>query len=160
LIEEVNFFNHERYIRVKHNGNTAAMPPITVSKSSLTASKSKTVTGRKPYDPTLGEPYNSVACEQAAWRAVIVQALMDASSNSRKKENIQWKEEALVWLRGNTRDFLTVCHYAGFEPEFVRDMAKRALERECIWRAAPGTGQKAFKTREQGIILRQATQSR
>lgn len=112
------------------------------------------------YDPSLGEPYNMVASEQAIWRAVIVQTLMDASSNSKKKENLQWKEEALIWLRGNSRDFMEVCHYAGFEPEFVRDTAKRALQRDCLWRAAPGTGEKAAKNRARGVVLRTPTQSR
>ncbi len=106
------------------------------------------------------EPYNGVAAEQATWRAVIVQALMDAASNSKKKENLQAKEEALVWLRGNSTDFLTVCHYAGFEPEFVRMMAKKALERDCIWRAAPGTGKRARKNRDLGLYHRLPTQSR
>lgn len=135
------------------------MPPITVP-NAMSSSVKTNVSNRHRYDPTLGEPYNNVACEQATWRSVIVQALMDASSNSRKKENLQWKEEALVWLRGNTKDFVIVCHYAGFEPEFVRDMAKRALQRECIWRAAPGTGEKALKNRESGRTTRAHTQSR
>jgi hypothetical protein len=111
------------------------------------------------YDTSLHEPYNHSAEEQAVWRAVIVQALMDASSNSAKKENIQAKEEALIWLRGKSRDFLTVCHYAGFEPEFVREMAKEALLRECVWRAAPGSSEKAMKNREQGCT-RKHTQLR
>ena len=122
--------------------------------------KAPSVPARNRYDPTIAETHNPVDSEQAVWRSVIVQALMDASSNSRKKENLQWKEEALVWLRGTTQDFLTVCHYAGFEPEFVREMAKRALQRECLWRAAPGTGHKSLKNREMGIINRQYTQSR
>jgi hypothetical protein len=93
------------------------------------------------YDPLLSEPYNHSLYEQGMWRAVIVQALMDASSNSAKKENLQAKQEALVWLRGNSADFATVCYYAGFEPDFVKMMARKALERNCVWRAAPGTVQ-------------------
>lgn len=129
------------------------------------ATKTKQVTpnytqGNAPYDPSLAEPYNMVASEQAVWRAVIVQALMDASSNSKKQENLQSKQEALVWLRGNSKDFLEVCQNAGFEPEFVRDMAKKALEKGCAWRAAPGTGDKAKKERAAGIYKRKATQSR
>lgn len=116
--------------------------------------------GKAPYDPSLAEPYNATASEQAVWRAVIVQALMDASSNSKKQENIQSKQEALVWLRGNSQDFATVCHHAGYDPEFVRDMARKAIERGCNWRAAPGTGEKARKERALGIRKRKATQSR
>ncbi len=126
----------------------------------LPSFKAPCAPARNRYDPSLAEPHNPVESEEGIWRSVIVQALMDASSNSRKKENLQWKEEALIWLRGTSRDFLIVCQYAGFEPEFVRDMAKRALERECLWRAAPGTGHKSFKNRERGIVNRHYTQSR
>lgn len=123
-------------------------------------SSSSSVASSSHYDPSLGEPYNAVAHEQALWRAVIVQALMDASSNSKKKENIQAKEEALIWLRGNSKDFATVCCRAGYEPSFVRDMAKQALESNCIWRAAPGTGHRSAKNRDAGIQNRKPTQSR
>ena len=112
------------------------------------------------YDPILVEPYNAVAREQALWRAVIVQALMDAASGSKKKENIQAREEARVWLRGNSPDFLTVCHYAGYEPEFVREMVQEAMERDCVWRAAPGTGERARKNRAAGIWARIPTNRR
>lgn len=122
--------------------------------------KKTTLSAKNRYDPMIIEPHNPVQSEEGIWRSVIVQALMDASSNSAKKENLQWKEEALIWLRGTSKDFLTVCEYAGFEPEFVREMAKKALERECIWRAAPGTGQKSLKNRERGIVNRHYTQSR
>ena len=101
------------------------------------------VSNQNKYDPSLVEPYNYSDCEQGVWRAVIVQALMDASSNSAKKENIQVKEEALVWLRGKSTDFASVCHYAGFEPSFVKEMARQALLRNCVWRAAPNVANKA-----------------
>jgi hypothetical protein len=100
-----------------------------------------TINRANKYDPFATEPYNHSIYEQAMWRAVIVQALMDASSNSAKKENLQAKQEALVWLRGNSADFATVCYYAGFEPDFVKMMARKALERNCVWRAAPGSAQ-------------------
>ena len=137
------------------------MSSVAIHFTPLPTSVKKSVSlNRNRYDPTIIEPHNPVESEEGIWRSVIVQALMDASSNSRKKENLQWKEEALIWLRGTSKDFLIVCEHAGFEPEFVRDMAKRALERECLWRAAPGTGQKALKNRERGIVNRHYTQSR
>jgi hypothetical protein len=86
------------------------------------------------------EPYDPVRGERGVWRAVILQALMDAACMSHKKENIQAREEALIWLRGTSQDFYTVCHHAGFEPEYVRRMVRACLERNCSWRAAPGTG--------------------
>ncbi len=92
--------------------------------------------------PHLDAPYNPVVSQQALWRAVIVQALMDAACGSKKYEAIQARQEALIWLRGNSRDFATVCYYAGFEPEFVRMMVKKSLENGCKWRALPGEGKR------------------
>ena len=86
------------------------------------------------------DPYDPVRGERAIWRAVILQALMDASCMSGKKESQQAQQESLVWLRGNSADFATVCYYAGFEPEYVRRMVRGCLERRCSWRAAPGSG--------------------
>lgn len=86
------------------------------------------------------EPYDPVRGERGVWRAVILQALIDAACLSHKKESIQSREEALIWLRGTSQDFYTVCHYAGFEPEYVRRMVRGCLERQCSWRAAPGSG--------------------
>jgi hypothetical protein len=65
----------------------AAQHPVSYRMSDSSASA---------YDVALKEPYNSVMSEQALWRAVIAQALMDASSNSKKQENLQAKEEALI----------------------------------------------------------------
>lgn len=96
----------------------------------------------------LGEgAYNPVGQEQAMWRAVIVQALMDAACGSQKYEAQQARQEALVWLRGTSQDFATVCYYAGFEPEFVRKMVRQALENGCQWRALPGEGKRVRRTR-------------
>ncbi|MFO1241901.1 MAG: hypothetical protein U1E36_01660 [Rickettsiales bacterium] len=95
-------------------------------------------------------PYNATAGEESMWRAVIVQALMDASSLSRKPENQFHKREALIWLRGTSEDFHRVCHFAGFEPSFVRQLVKEALERGCQWRIAPGMGERGMRSRETG----------
>jgi hypothetical protein len=91
--------------------------------------------------------YNMVQCEQAMWRAVIVQSLMDAASTSTKAEPEVWRREALVWLRGNSSDFYTVCYYAGLDPDFVREMAATALKNGCMWRALPGKGPMKYDPR-------------
>lgn len=72
--------------------------------------------------------------EMAMWRAVITQALTDAATDSRKAEAQFHKNEALHWLTGRSEDFSTVCHYAGFEPGYIRRMVKNALARQCKWR--------------------------
>ncbi len=90
-----------------------------------------------PADP---EDHHAIHGEKALWRAVIVQALMDAACGSRKPEAQQWKHDALIWLRGTSRDFFTVAYYAGFEPEYLRSMIAKALDGNCQWRALPGEG--------------------
>jgi hypothetical protein len=72
--------------------------------------------------------------ERALWRAVITQALMDASSHSQKMELKYEKSQALCWLTGNSEDFRSVCENAGFDPLYIRQQAVEALERDCQWR--------------------------
>lgn len=72
--------------------------------------------------------------EQALWKAVITQALMDAGSNSRKVEAMQEKEAAIRWLLGASEDFTAVCLHAGMDPGYVRRKAMEAIARGCSWR--------------------------
>lgn len=96
------------------------------------------------------EPFNPVRGEIALWKAVIMQALVDASSRSAKWEARQQKVEALSWLRGTSRDFITVCQLAEMDPDYVRKMARLALERGCHWRAqSNGGSQRALLRRIQ-----------
>jgi hypothetical protein len=73
--------------------------------------------------------------EKALWRAIITQALMDAGSEPSKKEMIYERAQAMAWLSGWSKDFLTVCSLAGLEPEYVRQKAQEAIKRGCKWRA-------------------------
>lgn len=83
-------------------------------------------TEKNEFDPTKGE--------QALWRAVITQALMDAGSNSNKTELKYEKAQAIAWLSGRSSDFHEVCALAGLEPSYVKRKAREAIERGCIWR--------------------------
>ncbi len=73
--------------------------------------------------------------EQALWRAVITQALMDAGNDSAKPEMRYEKAQAIAWLGSNHQDFHTVCALAELEPSYVRRKAREALRRGCNWRA-------------------------
>ena len=84
------------------------------------------------------ERTNPVAGEEALWRAVITQALMDAASQSKKPEQQMAREQARRWLTKSCDDFNTVCDYAGMEPAYVRRMAKQALMQQSHWRAEAG----------------------
>jgi hypothetical protein len=93
------------------------------------------------------DPYNAVQGESAIWVAVITQAMMDALTRSRNPEIIYFKNEAIHWLTGNSKDFVLVCLLAGMDPDYVRQKAKKALLAPIAWRAAPGSG-KRYKERK------------
>lgn len=86
--------------------------------------------------------------EAALWAAVITQALMDALHRPTTAEATYFKHEATVWLTENNRDFRMVCECAGFDPGYVRRMAKRALTSPRKWRADPGHGPRYLERRE------------
>lgn len=71
---------------------------------------------------------------RSMWRAVITQALMDAASNSKKRENLKAKREAKNWLLGESEDFLDICCLADLNPDYVKKKARLALARNCVWR--------------------------
>lgn len=70
------------------------------------------------FDAYSGDPYNHTAGEQAMWRSVIVQALMDAASLSQKPENQNHRRQALIWLRGRSEDFSYRLPLRGAGPGF------------------------------------------
>ncbi len=71
---------------------------------------------------------------RALWRSVITQALMDASSNSKKKSDKMCKIQAIQWLLDDSSDFAAVCGLADMDSHYVRDQARAALSRGCKWR--------------------------
>jgi len=82
-------------------------------------------------------PTMAILGERALWRAVITQALMDASSQSKKMELKYEKSQAICWLTVSGDDFRTVCENAGYCPYYIREQSIEALKRDCKWRAAP-----------------------
>lgn len=86
------------------------------------------------------EPTNFADHEPGLWKAVITQALMDASSQSQKAEAKRSKREALEWLNGTSKDFEVVCDHAGLDPSYVRMQIAGALCRNFSWRLPAGQG--------------------
>lgn len=80
--------------------------------------------------PTPIDESETALCE-ALWRAVILQALIDVSTESAKPEAKQVKYRALSWFNEGysegTSDFEEVCHLAGMDADYVRDRLKSAL---------------------------------
>ena len=90
----------------------------------------------------------AVRGELALWRAVILQALEDAVSNSNRARDRHIKTDARYWLEGTHPDFVTVCDLAGYHPPEIRRLIKRALANQCKWRMDAGQGPKAVKKRQ------------
>lgn len=65
--------------------------------------------------------------EQALWRAVILQMITDAISNSQKPDNKRFRRDARHWLTRHSRDFRIVCEHAGYNPDWLQQEINRFL---------------------------------
>ena len=81
------------------------------------------------------------------WRAVILQALIDAASENDRNRHMHDKIEAIYWLISGSPDFNDVCLRAGMEPREVRKQAKKAIANPRIWRRAEGMSARAMERR-------------
>jgi hypothetical protein len=83
--------------------------------------------------------------ETALWRAVIAQAVSDATAIWRPRkaqsygkphqmaaETRRARDEARSWLLGNGKDFKRVCHMAGLDPDAVQDSARALSARDWV----------------------------
>ena len=83
--------------------------------------------------------------ETHLWRAVILEALWTAcgedttgsrnggsfktagtlsDAKSRRHKEAKERRDARKWLLGKTQDFTTVCHFAGWDPEYIRERVR------------------------------------
>lgn len=81
--------------------------------------------------------------EVSLWKAVILQALLDAGSNSSTKYMVKAKREALQWLFGNSIDFEDVCCMCDLDPRYVRRKVAYARSSDFTWRLPTGEGWRA-----------------
>lgn len=88
------------------------------------------------------EPPDDRLPEQSLWVAIITQAMMDALSRAGSAEAAYHRGEAIHWLTTPSKDFNEVCLNAGFEPDYIRRMAKKTLEKKRLWRAPAGKGKR------------------
>ena len=66
--------------------------------------------------------------EIALWKAVILQALVDLQSNSKKKIANTYRIKALMWFNLKNEEFITVCNYAGLDPKYVYEESRIVKE--------------------------------
>jgi len=99
-------------------------------------------------------PYNYTQGEEAMWRAVIMQALMDACARWGRHDWYVNKLEAIRWLTSGGEDFLDVCERASLDHNFVRVRAKKAMANPGAWRTEAGVSERYLERHEMRKRLR------
>ena len=69
--------------------------------------------------------------EKSLYIAVIIQALLDVTKPKQKNESNEielQRDQAHAWFFTSTKDFETICHYAGVEPKKVRTFAYEVIQ--------------------------------
>ena len=72
--------------------------------------------------------------ESGLWKAVIMQAVLDSMSNSKRSSEVLAKKMAIDWLDVKNSNFIKVCNYAGLSPSWVIKKVKFAIGNPRIWR--------------------------
>ncbi len=67
---------------------------------------------------------------ESLWKAVILQAIIDATTNYKRKEYQLEKQKAISWLLKWNDDFITVCSMANCDPRYVRARAQAVLDKK------------------------------
>ncbi len=71
----------------------------------------------------------SVKSEIALWKAVVLQAAVDLKSQSKKNLAQTFRIKALMWFNMRNEEFVQVCNWAGFDPQYVIDRIKPIKEK-------------------------------
>lgn len=72
--------------------------------------------------------------EIALWKSVILQAMVDLQSNSKKKIANTYRIKSLMWFNLKNEEFLTVCNYAGLNPKYVYEKAMKVKEKNSFFK--------------------------
>lgn len=67
-------------------------------------------------------------CEIALWKAVILQALVDLQSNSKKNIANTYRIKALMWFNLKNEEFIKICNWADLDPKYVIQKARKVKE--------------------------------
>lgn len=76
--------------------------------------------------------------EKSLWKAVICQAIEDATTDSGQIKKLSAKRKAIQWLTEENEDFRIVCHLAGYSHKTVKENLKDLIQ----------TGDTKFKNKQ------------
>ncbi|KJV80914.1 hypothetical protein RHORCCE3_0092 [Rickettsia hoogstraalii str. RCCE3] len=87
----------------------------------------------KPYVIKLTTPFERIKLynpipDIALRSAIIMQAIIDATNTSTKKEATKAEYNAKKWLFENNENFNATCLEIGIEPNYVRKTAKKLIK--------------------------------
>ncbi|MCU7611901.1 hypothetical protein [Anaplasma capra] len=88
----------------------------------------------QPNNAENGETVDEQKRYNALWGAVILQAFIDITSNYKRTENNLEKVKAFNWINDLHYDFITVCHFAGYNPIYVRNKMRDIVSRSLSCR--------------------------
>tara|TARA_R100000664_G_scaffold4873_1_gene9623 strand:- start:1276 stop:1578 length:303 start_codon:yes stop_codon:yes gene_type:complete len=77
------------------------------------------------------DDYRKSDPELKLWRAVLGLAADDAVKNRYKfQEGRNAVDQARSWFLHPTSNFITVCHYAGYDPGYIQYKMKKAIKKQ------------------------------
>ena len=77
------------------------------------------------------DDYTQSDPELKLWRAVLGLAADDAIKDKYKfEENKNMIDQARSWFLQPTKNFFTVCYYAGYDPGYIKYKMRRAIEKQ------------------------------
>lgn len=79
------------------------------------------------YTNYISDEYVHVGGEIALWRAVLLQAIIDLKSKSKKKRNQPLKKEAYNWFTNEEYEVKAVCSYADYDYRTVKNLTNKII---------------------------------
>ncbi len=92
------------------------------------------IKGEDFYDNSYYDNLPFARGEVSLYRGVVMQALIDCYTLSKRTEDQNARLDAFSWFSLQNDDFLTVCSYADMDPNYVLRKAKEAIAKGCAWR--------------------------
>ncbi|QED23443.1 hypothetical protein [Candidatus Deianiraea vastatrix] len=87
-----------------------------------------------PSEPGFVDDMLVTRSDVSLWRAVVMQAIVDCYTLSKRTENQNARLEAIKWISSGNRDFLKVCQYADLDPYYVIKKTRHAISNRGQWR--------------------------
>ncbi|MDX2049689.1 MAG: hypothetical protein SFT93_00710 [Rickettsiaceae bacterium] len=72
--------------------------------------------------------FNKTTPESMLRRAIILQAIIDATNTSDQPNKVREAEEAKNWILGKSDYFVKLCDESGVEPDHVIRITKQAIK--------------------------------